>query len=121
VYHYHSVIAPFRTGEEDGIQFSAEEERQFALAVLRLLIADARAAVANRTFGTHPSHLELRVPSQLDQRGLEETSAILVRALDEVMVVRRDSAERLRASEEEGTETISALLLFEAQPWKGPE
>ncbi len=43
------------------------------------------------------------------------------RALEEVMEVRSSSAERLRGSDEEGSEAISALLLFEAPEWNEAE
>ncbi len=118
VYHYRTSFTPIVTGED--FQVSADEERQFALAMLRILIADARSSVAARTFGLPPHQVGLRVPAQLDERGWSETSAILMRALDEVMTVRGESAERLRASGEEGSEAITALLLFEAPPWEDP-
>jgi predicted ArsR family transcriptional regulator len=116
VHHYRALVSP-AVSEGDDIELSGEEERELALCVLRMLVADARHAIINRTFGTRRGHAELRVASRVDERGWDESSAILVRALDELMEVRESSAARLDASGEEGIEAISALLLFEAKLW----
>jgi DNA-binding transcriptional ArsR family regulator len=120
VHHYSVVVAPFVERGET-LELSDEEQRQIALSVLRLLIADARSAVTNRSFGTRAGHMEARVPSRLDERGWQESSVIMTRALEELMTVCQSSAERLLASGEEGIEAMSALLLFEARPWRQPE
>ncbi len=126
VHHYSSRYTPFIAegedgvvleGDEDEVPFDEEGERRLALAVLRLLIADTRDAVRNGTFGSHSRHVEVRVPAHVDERGWNEASEILTRALAELMAVRETSAERLRESGEEGFEAIAGLLLFKATPW----
>jgi DNA-binding transcriptional ArsR family regulator len=102
---------------EDAELLSDISQRRISLEVLKLILADARAAVANGTFGTHHGHAEVRFWAEVDQEGWEELAAIHLRALDEMRAALASCAERLADDDRTAFPVTSALLLFEAPGW----
>jgi DNA-binding transcriptional ArsR family regulator len=103
-------------GDEDGT-VTAEQERAVALAVLRLVLADATAAVRAGTFGSHPGHGEVREWGEVDQAGWDELAAIHLRAYEEVRAAFAAARKRVKEGEGGGTPVTSAMFLFESSAW----
>jgi DNA-binding transcriptional ArsR family regulator len=104
--------------EDNWDDFTDEQRRKIATSVLRIIISDVGLAVKNGTFGTGTGHAEVRIPGEVDRRGWEELARVMVSTTTEIEEIMVASAERLRSSDEEGIEAISALLLFETAPWE---
>jgi DNA-binding transcriptional ArsR family regulator len=103
---------------EDTAVLAALSQRKVSLEILKLILADARAAVAAGTFGTHEGHTEVRFWAEVDQEGWEELVAINQRAIDEMQAALARCAERLPGEDPASFPVTSALLLFEAPGWE---
>jgi DNA-binding transcriptional ArsR family regulator len=103
---------------EDTERLSEASQRRLSLEVLKLVLADARAAVAAGAFGTHEGHTEVRFWAEVDREGWEEMVAIHQRAIDEMQAALASCAERLADDDDRAAFPVtSALLLFEAPGW----
>jgi DNA-binding transcriptional ArsR family regulator len=102
---------------EDAELLSDISQRRISLEILKLILADARTAVANGTFGTHHGHAEVRFWAEVDQEGWEQLAAIHLNALDEMRAALASCAERLADDDRTAFPVTSALLLFEAPGW----
>jgi DNA-binding transcriptional ArsR family regulator len=102
---------------EETEQLSELSQRKISLEILKLILADARAAVAAGTFGTHDGHAEIRFWAEVDQEGWEELVAIHKRAFDEMQAALARCAGRLGDDDRPKFPVTSALLLFEAPGW----
>ncbi|HEX5592306.1 MAG TPA: helix-turn-helix domain-containing protein [Solirubrobacterales bacterium] len=102
---------------EQSRRLSPEQMRRIALEVLKLTLADAKAAMEAGGFGIGGDS-QARVSMEVDSQGLDELHEIYRRALAEVMEVRSASRERIIASQEEPKRMVAALFLFRQQ-WPG--
>jgi DNA-binding transcriptional ArsR family regulator len=117
--HYRAV-AWARVLEELDRSLDDEERRKFAHSVVRMIVTDLGRAARGRIFGSHAGHAQVRIPGEVDEEGREELAAIMEQTMKEIEASMIRSAARLEASGKAGTEVISALLLFEGQPWEAP-
>lgn len=79
-------------------------------SLLDILVKDAVAAVDRGTFDAHPDAHMSWTPAILDEQGWEDTVAILFRAMNEVIEVRDQSAERLAERDAEGVSCTVSIL-----------
>jgi DNA-binding transcriptional ArsR family regulator len=115
-YLYVATAMPGLSGDEGNV-VTAEQERAAALAVLRLVLTDATAAVRAGTFGSHPGHGEVRDWGEVDQAGWDELAAIHLRAYEEVRATFAAARERVQENGGSGTPVTSAMFLFESSVW----
>jgi hypothetical protein len=79
-------------------------------SLLGILVDDAVAAVKDGTFDSlEDAHMSW-TPMILDEQGWEEITAILFRAMQEVIKVKEDSGERLIGEDAEGTSCTVSIL-----------
>jgi DNA-binding transcriptional ArsR family regulator len=116
-YLYAATTMPELRGDEGGT-VTVEQERAAALAVLRLVLADASAAVRAGTFGSHPGHGEVRDWAEVDQQGWDELAAIHLRAYEEVRAAFAAARVRVQGNGGTGTPVTSAMFLFESSRWR---
>jgi DNA-binding transcriptional ArsR family regulator len=114
----YSVVRRPHIRAEDTELLGEVSQRKISLEILKLILADARTAVAKENFGTHAGHTEVRFWAEVDQEGWEELVAIHQRALDEMQATLTSCAERLADDDRPAFPVTSALLLFEAPGWE---
>jgi hypothetical protein len=91
--------------------------RGHALAsVLRRLVNHGLAALKAGTLGASPDHAASCESMLLDERGWQETQAILAEAAERIAEAKAAAAARLAQSSEPGTPATVALTVFEAAP-----
>jgi hypothetical protein len=79
-------------------------------SLLALLVDDAVAAVEEGTFDSLENAHMSWTPMILDVQGWEDLTALLLRAMEEAIKVKEDSAARLIANDEEGTSCAVSIL-----------
>ncbi len=79
-------------------------------SLLDILVKDAVAAVDADTFDSLPDAHMSWTPAILDDRGWNDIVAVLFRAMNEVIEVREESAERLAAADERGVSCTVSIL-----------
>lgn len=79
-------------------------------SLLALLVDDAVAAVEENTFDSLENAHMSWIPMILDAQGWDELTPILLRAMEEVIKVKEDSAARLSATNEKGTSCSVSIL-----------
>jgi DNA-binding transcriptional ArsR family regulator len=115
-YLYSATTTPYLSEDESGT-VTAEQERAIAIQILRLVLAEASAAVRAGTFGSHPGHGEARAWGEVDEEGWEELGAIHLRARKEAEAAFAAARERVREKGGEVTPVTSAMFLFESSSW----
>jgi hypothetical protein len=118
--HYRAAVLPNVVGDVDET-WTAEQHRQIALSIVRLITADIGAAVRHRTFGRHAGHVVVRIPGEVDERGREELEVITVETTEEIERTMVRSFARLQAGGEPGTEVLSLVLYFAGAFWGDEE
>lgn len=81
--------------------------------LLRSIFTEAIEAFRAGAFQERDDFAIIRVPMELDVRGLEEISAILDGVLDQLLDLRNESLARLEKSGEQFRPATSAFLFFE--------
>jgi hypothetical protein len=79
-------------------------------SLLNILVDDAVAAVGEGTFDSLENAHMSWTPMILDEQGWDDLHKILLRALEEAIQVKEDSAERLLAEDAEGTSCTVSIL-----------
>lgn len=79
-------------------------------SLLSLLVDDAVAAVEQDTFDSLENAHMSWIPMILDAQGWDDLTAILLRAMEEAIEIKEDSAARLTAHDEEGTSCTVSIL-----------
>jgi hypothetical protein len=79
-------------------------------SLLGILVDDAVAAVKDGTFDSLENAHMSWTPMILDEQGWEDLTAILLRAMEEAIQVKEDSAERLVGKDEEGTSCTVSIF-----------
>ncbi len=79
-------------------------------SLLGILVDDAVAAVQEGAFDSLENAHMSWTPMILDKAGWDELTAILLRAMEEVIKVKEDSAVRLIAKDEEGISCTASIL-----------
>jgi hypothetical protein len=79
-------------------------------SLLGILVDDVVAAVKDGTFDSLENAHMSWTPMILDEQGWEDITAILLRALEEAIKVKEDSAERLIVEDAEGTSCTVSIL-----------
>jgi DNA-binding transcriptional ArsR family regulator len=102
---------------EDGASLPESLSRRISIQILKMVMADATGSLAAGQFATDDAHCVFRVRGKVDTEGWLALSELMIRACDEAQDIVRESVERLEESGEEGFETTSALMLFEAPIW----
>jgi DNA-binding transcriptional ArsR family regulator len=114
--HHRGVAVP--TLDDLGDRGTDQDRRKASLSLMRCVVADIARATRNRTLGIRPGHAEVRVPGEVDERGLAEIEATIIETMrwaEETMI---RSAKRLEVAGRSGIEVISAQLFFEAPTWE---
>jgi DNA-binding transcriptional ArsR family regulator len=106
-----TVPAQYTTEEWADLPQPVREE--ISQMMLRVVFSEVDGAVSARTFDSSPQRHLSWVPFPIDDEGSRELGGVLDEALDKVTRIKRESAERLTASGEEGTPIITAFLGFE--------
>lgn len=94
-------------------RLSPEQVRAATFHYLRLLFADATAAVRDGTFDRRPEHCMVRFRPRIDEQGWAELVGIFYRAVAEVTEVTERSSRRLETSGADPVMVGASLLLFE--------
>lgn len=107
--------------DEEMAKLSLAERRRLVVWIAKMIESDFVEAVSSGSyFARIDAHIIRAVP-QVDERGWRELSQIHQDALDAVLRVQADSAERLRESGETGTPVLSALICCELPADRPPE
>jgi DNA-binding transcriptional ArsR family regulator len=99
--------------------FTGTDEKarlNYALTVVKLLLADVMVAAAERTFAD-PHDFVVRDFGEVDDACVEEVIAIYERAFPEVEKAMKAGRERFRKSGGKRTQLVIGLLLFKAPLW----
>jgi DNA-binding transcriptional ArsR family regulator len=115
-YLYSTAATPYLSRVEGGT-VTAEQERAIAIQILRLVLAEASAAVRAGTFDSHTGHGEARAWGEVDEQGWDDLAAIHLRACEEVEAAFAAARERVREKGGEATPVTSAMFLFESSGW----
>jgi hypothetical protein len=97
-------------------QLSAAAKDGISIAGLKMTLEAAQAAVLAETFDSRPDRHLSCTPLVVDDRGWGEVAEVLSTALNRVIEIQSESAERLAAATGEGIPATVALLGFESAP-----
>jgi hypothetical protein len=98
------------------IPLSDSTRGQVLASVLRRIVIQGYAALKAGAFGTNPDHAASCESMRLDDRGVQETRAILEEAAERIAAAKAAAARRLAQSGDAGTPTTVAMAAFEAMP-----
>jgi DNA-binding transcriptional ArsR family regulator len=101
------------TDNEEMGQVSAEDRRRIGLRFVQSVVADASSALSANTLGDRADWCLGSLRMVVDEPGWRELVEIHERALEEVVRVRGESAERLTAEEGEPFRAFSSVMLLE--------
>jgi hypothetical protein len=101
-------------GEEEWARLNVDEKRTISRTVAQGLIARIDGAFMADTFITRDDHHLTWFAMQLDEKGWDDTRAVLLRALGEVSQIHDDSKARLAESGEKGVTATAGIVFFES-------
>jgi len=110
--YYRTEVVPLLT-EEDLEYVSAVQLRRITLAILRMIFADASAALAAQKFGLQ-GHVQGRVVGEVDQQAWSELGSLYRRSLEETRGIIAIAEKRRGTGGGEALPVVSTLLLFQA-------
>lgn len=84
--------------------------------ILRLIYDEVARALRADSFSARGDRHLSWMPMQVDERGWKDTVSAVNAALERVMEIQAESAERLTASDEEAIPMLVALMGFESSP-----
>ncbi|HWB69684.1 MAG TPA: helix-turn-helix domain-containing protein [Solirubrobacterales bacterium] len=113
---YRATQLPIVDATDDHPVTIAQQQR-LSLEVLKMILADARSAVASGTFGTHEGHCEVRFWAEVDRQGWDELAQIHLKAFEDIRSALARSTERIAAGSPGYLPATSAILLFESPDW----
>lgn len=93
-------------------RLSPEQVRSAMLYYMRLLFADATAALRAGAFDHRTDNFVVRFRPQVDEQGWNELVAVFYRAMAEIAMVADRSSERLAESDEDPLVIAASLMLF---------
>jgi DNA-binding transcriptional ArsR family regulator len=112
VRHPYRLTAHARIDQQTWAALSPATRDALAHAALSKLMRMAMTSVAGGGF-RRPDAVGLRIPLRVDNQGMREAHAALVRAEAELGAIGERAAERLGSLELAGIDATAALLLFE--------
>jgi predicted transcriptional regulator len=102
--------------DDDWAALDLEEQKRMTAWIVEMINADAREAVeAGTLVARKDSHASRSIP-MVDEQGWQELRRIHSDALDAVLAVEADSAERLTEKGEPGFPVLSAMICCEMPP-----
>jgi DNA-binding transcriptional ArsR family regulator len=94
------------------------QSRRVSAQILRSIVADAAAAASAGLLGKPAGHLMARIPREVDRKGWEELAAVYEDSLRQIQEVLARAGRRLEADDEAPIRAVTALVMFEAPPWR---
>ena len=113
-HHYKATVKPV-FDDATYASFPSSTKRALMGDILKEIWQDVGSAADAGTFEDVNVHVS-RLPMNLDERGWSEISELLVQTIERAQEIAAESTERLATSEEEGAQTVIALLHFRAGP-----
>lgn len=114
-HYYRGTTRSFYNDEIWG-QLSAAAKDGISVVGLKMILDAAQAAVVAETFDSRPDRHLSRTPVVVDDRGWGEVAEVLSTALDRVIEIQAESAERLANEGAAGIPATVAILGFESAP-----
>jgi DNA-binding transcriptional ArsR family regulator len=114
-HYYRGTTRSFFNDEIWG-QLSAAAKDGISVAGLKMTLDAAQAAVVAETFDSRPDRHLSCTPVVLDDHGWGEVAEVLSTALNRVIEIQAESAERLANEGETGIPATVAILGFESAP-----
>jgi DNA-binding Lrp family transcriptional regulator len=96
--------------DEDWAALGDEERKRMTAWIIGMIEADVREAIEASTFVARQGSQASRTVPVVDERGWEELRDIHADALNAILAVQADSAERLAEKGEPGFPVLSAML-----------
>jgi DNA-binding transcriptional ArsR family regulator len=110
--YYRATLEPI-IDDDDFEALSLEQRRQFSVELIKSLYVDINRALKEGTFDSRSDSCAGHIRLTLDESGWRELAEIHRETLEEVIVLRRRAAARIRQTGSVGTPTVSAVLCFE--------
>lgn len=108
---YRAAHRPY-VDDEAWEMMDEREKNAVSMSIMRLVNEDVNASLAAGTFlDPDDSHIS-RTPMDLDMQGWHDTNTILTSAVDAVIKVQEECAERIRAGSEPALSTKVVVLHF---------
>ncbi len=113
--YYWVVNTPQIVEDEEHMNLTPEQSRQIGFYILRLMFADATAALRWGSFAERKDHVLTRFRPAVDEQGWTELVEIYRKAMAEIVQTSERAADRLHRAGAEPLYVNASLLLFEVQ------
>jgi len=114
--HYYRGTTRSFFNDEIWDQLSPDAKGGISIAGLKMTVDAAQAAVAAGTFDARADRHLSCTPVVVDEAGWREVADVLSTALERVIEIQAESADRLTAEKAEGIPATVAMLGFESSP-----
>ena len=119
VEHYYRAKRRFLLDDSEWERLPEPVRRSFSAGLFRLVIEDAKEALAEGTFDARNGHLS-RTRLHVDEQGWDELTVMLDETMKWVIALQAKCAERLEASGEERIPVAISIAGFEMPPRPAP-
>ena len=122
VEHYYRATARAFLSDDEWARLPEAVRSGFSVSLLQTLMDDAVAALKAGTFDSRDDNHLSRTPLKLDERGWRDTAKALSDALERILDIQAEAAERMaEGGEEEPISAMVGMMSFEAAPARKAE